>query len=147
MCRLRSVPAHNLDMRSSGETRSLITDFLTDFRRLRGRPGALRTSQQGDSKQGRIIQPESSCIVYYTYYIMLCIISCIIFTYDFKTIRPKSNSIIHNTQYNTYYVLIRIMYCHTLVSASSLNPTHCVIPCFRRGPDGALCAPGTAPSG
>ena len=65
--------------------------------------------------QGRIIQPESSCIVYYMYYIILCIISCIIFTYDFKTIRPKSNSIIHNTQYNTYYVLIRIMYCHTLL--------------------------------
>ena len=65
--------------------------------------------------QGRIIQPESSCIVYYTYYIILCIILCIIFTYDFKTIRPKSNSIIHNTQYNTYYVLIRIMYCHTLL--------------------------------
>jgi hypothetical protein len=64
--------------------------------------------------QGRIIQPESSCIVYYTYYIILRIILCIIFTYDFKTIRPKSNSIIHNTQYNTYYGLIRIMYCHTL---------------------------------
>lgn len=47
-------------------------------------------------KQGRIIQPESSCIVYYMYYIILCII----FTYDFKTIRPKSN---------TYYVLIRIV--------------------------------------
>ena len=66
------------------------------------------------NNQGSVIQPESSCIVYYTYYIILCIILCIIFTYDFKTIRPKSNSIIHNTQYNTYYVLIRIMYCHTL---------------------------------
>ena len=59
--------------------------------------------------------------MYYTYYIILRIILCIIFTYDFKTIRPKSNSIIHNTQYNTYYGLIRIMYCHTLVVESRLD--------------------------
>ena len=90
--------------------------------------GPSRSSPVIHPGQGRIIQPESSCIVYYTYYIILCIILCIIFTYDFKTIRPKSNSIIHNTQYNTYYVLIRIMYCHTLIPVIPVIPAIPVIP-------------------
>ena len=53
--------------------------------------------------------------MYNTYCIVLCIVLCIIFTYHFKTIQPKSSCIIHNTQYNTYYVLIRIMYCLSLL--------------------------------
>ena len=52
--------------------------------------------------------------MYNTYCIVLRIVLCIIFWYYFKIIQPKSSCIIHNTQYNTYYVLIRIMYCHTL---------------------------------
>ena len=65
--------------------------------------------------QGWIIQRKTSCIVYYTYYIILCIILRIIFTHGLEIIQLKSSCIIHNTQYNTYYVLIRILYCHTLV--------------------------------
>ena len=35
----------------------------------------------------------------------------------------------------------------TMPPGVSLNPSVCVIPCFRSGPDGTLCAPGTAPCG
>ena len=70
--------------------------------------------------QGRLIQPDPSCIMYYTYYIILCIIFRIILRYHFRTIQLKFSRIIHNTQYNTYCVLIRIMYYPTLAMRERL---------------------------
>ena len=76
--------------------------------------GPLPTSAPYCDVQGCIIRWKLSRIVYNTYCIVLCIVLCIIFTYYFRIIQPKSSCIIHNTQYNTYYVLIHILFCHTL---------------------------------
>ena len=61
-----------------------------------------------------MIQGEASCIVYYTYIYLFCILLCIIFEWRCWTIHRKFGCIIVLFCIILYYVLYGILYCPSL---------------------------------